>query len=516
MQLTVKEDLVRRSLALLLAPLLLLPATASPATAASAASAPSASAEAQAASITYRTIPGEGGAPLRAFVVAPTGSGPHPLLVMPSSWAVSGIEYVGAAAKLAYRSGYAVISYTSRGFHDSGGEIDVAGTATVADVSRVIDWGITNLDADPARIGVAGISYGGGQSLLAAAADPRVRAVAALSTWSDLARSLYPNETVSSQAVDLLLTAGKLTGRPGQVLRDAETAYREGRFEDVVPISPPRSPSTKVPALSRAAVLIGNAWNDGLFPPGQITDLFSELTGPKRLLLTPGDHATAELFGAAGLPNEVWDAVGRWFDHHLRGVANGVDREAPVWLRPNNGGAWRTYPSWSAVTTARESLPLAEAGFGAGRATLADSGAVLVSGALQAFLKIPTGVALPLVDRSGAAVWTGPVLRSTTLVGGTPRARLNVTAAAETSLFAYLYEVNGLGLGALISHKPVVVRAGSRVVDLELEPALWQVGAGNRLALVVDTVDGRYGSVGTRGAAVTIGAGSVLEVPISG
>lgn len=510
-QLTVKEDLVRRSLALLLAPLLLL-ATAATATAAPAPT----TTEAQVASITYRTIPGEGGTPLRAFVVTPTGTGPHPLLVMPSSWAVSGIEYVGAAAKLAYRSGYAVISYTSRGFHDSGGEIDVAGTATVADVSRVIDWGITNLDADPARIGVAGISYGGGQSLLAAAADPRVKAVAALSTWSDLARSLYPNETVSSQAVDLLLTAGKLTGRPGQVLRDAETAYREGRFEDVVPISPPRSPSTRVPALSRAAVLIGNAWNDGLFPPGQITDLFAKLTGPKRLLLTPGDHATSELFGAAGLPNEVWDAVGRWFDHHLRGVANGVDREAPVWLRPTNGGAWRTYPSWAAVTTARESIPLAETGFGAGRATVADSGTVLVSGALQAFLKIPTGVALPLVDRSGAAVWTGPVLRSGALVGGTPKVRLSVTAAAETSLFAYLYEVNALGLGALISHKPVVVQPGSRVVDLELEPALWQVGAGNRLALVVDTVDGRYGSVGTRGAAVAIGAGSALEVPFSG
>ena len=495
---------MRRSLPLLLAALVAL------------VQAPPGQAVAPGFAVAYRTIPGEGGTPLKAFVVTPTGrgSGPFPLLVFPSSWGVNNIEYVGAAAELAYESGYSVISYTSRGFYDSAGEIDVAGPDTVADVSRVIDWGLAHAGGDPARVGVGGISYGAGQSLLAAARDPRIKAVTALSTWTDLARSLYPNETVSAQAVELLLAAGKLTGRPGPVLRGAEAAYREGRFADVLPISPPRSPASHVSSI-KAAVMIGNAWNDGLFAPSQITDFFGELTGPKRLMLSPGDHATAELFGAAGLPNEIWTSVGRWFDHHLKGAANGIERELPVRVKPNNGGGWRSFASWAAVTARTDTVALAADRIGAGWPTIAESGAVLVSGALQGFLRMPVGVSTPLIDRGAAAVWRGPVERSATTVSGTPRVRLTVTpSAGRTTLYAYLYEVNALGLGALVTHKPMtVVGAGTRVVDVELEPVVWDVAAGNRLVLVVDTVDARYKGSGVLGSSVAFGADSWLKVP---
>lgn len=502
-QVTVKEDLVRRSLSLLLALVVALvltpPARAVPGFA-----------------VAYETIPGQGGTPLKAFVITPTGrgGGPFPLVVLPSSWGVNNIEYVGAAARLAYESGYSVISYTSRGFHDSAGEIDVAGPDTVADVSRVIDWGIASAGGDPARIGVGGISYGAGQALLAAGADPRIKAVAALSTWTDLGRSLYPNETVSAQAVELLLAAGHLTGRPGPVLREAEAAYRENRFADVLPISPPRSPASRVGSI-KAAVMIGNAWNDGLFPPSQITDFFGALSGPKRLMLSPGDHATAELFGAAGLPNEIWTSVGRWFDHHLKGIDNGIDREQPVQLKPNNGGAWRSYPSWSAATTRTDTVPLAADRIGAGWPTVAESGTVLVSGALQGFLRIPVGVATPLIDRGAAAVWRGPVQWTATTVSGTPRAHLTVTPSApKTTLYAYLYEVNPLGLGALITHKPVTLTGTTtRTLDLDLEPAVWHISAGNRLVLVVDTTDARYRGSSTLGSSVTFGADSRLTIP---
>lgn len=480
-------------------------------------------------STTYQTIPGQGGTPIRAFVIEPTGrgTGPFPLLVMPSSWGVNNIEYVGAAAKFAYQSGYVVVSYTSRGFYDSGGEIDVAGPDTVADVSKVIDWAVANVKGDAAKVGVAGISYGAGQALLASAADPRIKAVASLSTWTDLARSLYPNETVNSQAVELLLAAGKLTGRPGPVLRESENAYREGRFADVLPISPSRSAANKIAAINanRPAVLIGNAWNDGLFAPGQVTDFFARLTGPKRLMLSPGDHATAELFGAAGLPNETWDSVGRWFDHHLRGVANGIDRENAVRLKPNNGGGWRTYPSWAAVTASQEKLYLSGPSWGtgslssqastgwqngihAGRSTVANSGTVLLSGALQGFLNIPTGVSIPLVDRGAAGVWSSPTYWQPTTVSGAPRLHVTVTpSSADTTLYGYLYEVNALGLGALVTHKPITVRGATpgvaKTVDLDLEPVLWNVGAGHRLVLVVDTVDPRYGSESSLGSTAT-------------
>ncbi|WP_434450629.1 CocE/NonD family hydrolase [Lentzea sp. E54] len=467
--------------------------------------------------ITYKTIPGVGGTSLKAFLIEPTGQGdgPFPLLVMPSSWSMPNIEYVGAAAKLAKESGYVVVSYTSRGFWDSGGEIDVAGPDTVGDVSRVVDWAIANARADSTRVGAAGISYGAGQSLLAAANDPRIKAVAALSTWTDLARSLYPNTTVNRQAVELLLAAGHATGRPGPVLDEAEDAYRDGRFSDVVPISAGRSAASKIAQINAngTAVMIGNAWNDGLFAPGQVADFYSLLSGPKRLMLSPGDHATAELFGAAGLPNEIWESAGRWFDRYVKGTANGIDAEQPVRLKPNNGGPWRTFGAWPAG--ASDTTPLEGKRIHAGWNTVADSGTLLVSGALQGFLNIPTGVSLPFVDRNVAGVWSGPRYPDGVTLAGTPKLKLTVTPSAETTtLFAYLYEVGPLGLGSLVTHKPVkVTGAGrTRTLDVELEPTLWNVGAGNRLALVIDTVDPRYASESTRGSTVTFGPSSLTVV----
>jgi predicted acyl esterase len=467
--------------------------------------------------ISYKTIPGVGGTALKAFVVEPTGqgNGPFPLLVMPSSWAVPNIEYVGAAAKLAKESGYVVVSYTSRGFWDSGGEIDIAGPDTVNDVSKVIDWAVANAKADGTKVGAAGISYGAGQSLLAAANDPRIKAAAALSTWTDLARSLYPYSTVNKQAVEVLLAAGHATGRPGPVLLEAEDAYRDGRFWEVVPISAGRSVASKIAQINAngTAVMIGNAWNDGIFAPGQVADFYSKLTGPKRLMLSPGDHATAELFGAAGLPNEIWESVGRWFDRYVKGAANGIDAEKPVQLKPNNGGTWKQFGAWPAGPA--DTMQLDGKKIYAGWNTVADSGTILLSGALQGFLNIPTGVALPFIDRNLAGVWSGPQYPSGATLAGTPKLKLTVTPSAETTtLFAYLYEAGPLGLGSLITHKPLKVTGAGRTqtLDVELEPTVWSVGAGNRLALVIDTVDPRYLTESTRGSSVTFGPSS-LTVP---
>ncbi|WP_285753066.1 CocE/NonD family hydrolase [Lentzea sp. NBRC 105346] len=465
----------------------------------------------------YQTIAGVGGTPMKAFVIQPTGwgNGPFPLLVMPSSWAVNNIEYVGAAAKLAKESGYVVVSYTSRGFWDSGGEIDIAGPDTVGDVSKIIDWAVANAHADATKVGAAGISYGAGISLLAAAADPRIKAVAAMSTWTDLARSLYPNETVNKQAVDVLLTAADLTGKPGPVLKEAKAAYNAGRFHEVLPISAGRSAASKVAQLNanHTAVMLGNAWNDGIFAPGQIADFYTQLSGPKRLMLSPGDHATAELFGAAGLPNDIWESAGRWFNRHLKGEANGIDAEPAVRLKPNNGGDWRTYQAWPSGTG--DTVSLDGKKIWAGWPTVADSGTVLLSGAMQGFFNIPTGVALPFVDRNVAGVWTGPSYPNGATLAGTPRLNVTVTPSAEkTSLFAYLYEVGPLGLGALVTHRAFTVTGASitRNLDIQLEPTVWNVAPGNKLVLVIDTVDPRYLSQSTLGSTVAFGP-STLTVP---
>jgi predicted acyl esterase len=299
------------------------------------------------------------------------------------------------------------------------------------------------------------------------------------------------------------------------VLNEAEDAYHDGRFSEVVPISAGRSAASKVAQINAngTAVLLGNAWNDGIFAPGQVADFYSKLTGPKRLMLSPGDHATAELFGAAGLPNEIWESVGRWFDRYVKGTANGIDAEQPVQLKPNNGGTWRKFGSWP--SGAADTMQLDGKKIYAGWNTAADSGTILLSGALQGFLNIPTGVSLPFVDRNLAGVWSGPQYPDGATLAGTPKLRLTVTPSAETTtLFAYLYEVGPLGLGSLITHKPVKVTGAGRTqtLDVELEPTVWNVGAGDRIALVIDTVDPRYVTESTRGSTVTFGPSS-LTVP---
>lgn len=175
---------------------------------------------ASAPSLKFYDIPGSGGITLKGNVFTPAGARPgdrHPLIVLPSSWATPQIEYLAQAQQLA-DSGYVVVSYTSRGFWLSGGRIEVAGPPDIADVSAVIDWALVHTPADPQRIGMGGVSYGAGISLLAAGHDERIKAVVALSGWADLIDSIYSGRTQHLQAAALLGGAGLLTGRPSDEL----------------------------------------------------------------------------------------------------------------------------------------------------------------------------------------------------------------------------------------------------------------------------------------------------------
>ncbi len=496
----------------------------------------------------YQRIPGAGGIEIGAVVLTPTGqgAGPFPLVVMPSSWGVPNVEYVGQGAKLA-KAGFQVISYSSRGFWDTGGGIDIAGPPTVADVTEVIDWADQHTPADTSKVAAVGISYGAGTSLLASAQDPRIKAVGAMSGWADLIASLNPNETVALQSVAGLLALGNITGRPGPEMASLQSKLLTGNFDGAIAeakqLAPVRSAATTVDQINtnRPAVFLANAFEDSIFPPTQYTDFFTRLTGPKRLLLAHGDHSTPEVTGAIGLPNETWDELAAWLHHYLTGANNGADDEAPVQLKSQRG-VWRGYPSWAAVGQPRTSYltkpaglsrtgvlqPQASTGWssgiGAGVPTLADSGVALVSGALQGLLSIPTGVVTPLVDRSFAGVWSGPVYPGGAVVNGAPKLHLTVKPSGpDTSLFAYLYDVDALGIGSLISHKPFTLRGatpGEAVpIDLGLEATSWEVPAGHHLVLVVDTVDPRYLGRSAIGTTVTFsspaGDPSSVTVPVA-
>ncbi|WP_448333572.1 CocE/NonD family hydrolase [Streptomyces sp. DSM 41534] len=485
-------------------------------------------------SIRFVDIPGDGGVRLAANVVAPSNadtSGRLPLVVLPTSWSLPQVEYLAQAKKLA-QAGYVVLTYNTRGFWQSGGRIETAGPPDIADASRVIDWALANTPADPDHIGMAGLSYGAGIGLLAAGADPRIKAVVAMSGWADLVGSIYSGRTQHAQAAGLLGGAGELTGRPSEELRQILEDFfgsNLAKEQDLIAWGKKRSPATYLDRINAngAAIMLGNSWGDSIFPPNSYADFFDKLTGPKRLELRPGDHATAELTGLLGLPNTAWNHARQWLDRYLKGERNGIDTEQPVQLMSRtaaDGDDYEGYPSWSAVPSGQRRVPLTTTEkITANHDSGANAGTVLLSGALDQFLKIPPLVSIPLLSRSHAAVWQTGAFAREQRVRGTVKLHTTVTGdRSDGTAVAYLYDVGPLGVGKLITNAPFTFhdRAPGTPfgVDLELFSTAYDVPAGHRLALVVDTVDPLYIEHNPDGAHLTFSSPdadpSYLTVPV--
>ena len=487
---------------------------------------------------TFVDIPGQDGVVLKANWIAPATAGKHPALIFPSSWGLNDAEYLAQARSLA-AAGYVVVSYTPRGWWSSGGEIDTAGPQDVADLSKVLDWAIADTATDPARIGAAGVSYGAGISLLGAAFDPRIRAVAMLSGWTDLVYSLYGDQTRHKQSAGFLQLAAQLLGHIGPDLSGKLADFNADRNVDQVQAwARVRSPGSYLNQINanQPAVLIANAWGDSFFPPDQLIDFYGKLTTPKRLELRPGDHAIAELTGLLGLPNDVWTSLRRWMDQYLGGVETGIENEPPVQVHPDNA-ATEAYPSWSALSsqTRRYGLgsirALDQTGLlggdpstgwskqlPTGLDTTADGGVVLLTNGIAAFTGQRPQIWLPTVDRYRAGVWASARPSAPLRIRGVPHVHLNLTGTAPAgTVVAYLYDLDLLGNAKLITHEPVSWTSGTsgtRTVDVDLSAAAYDVPAGDSLTLVVDTVDPLYYDENPAGGSVTIAGGSYVDVPV--
>ncbi|MGH2704562.1 MAG: alpha/beta hydrolase family protein [Actinomycetota bacterium] len=295
-----------------------------------------------------------------------------PLLVVLHGW---GGSKDTAASQTGYPGdeffadrGYAVMRYSGRGFGLSWGLSTLARLdAEVADlralVSAVADD--TRFAIDPGRVGVTGVSYGGGQTWLIASGSTwttpggrgvRVRAVAPVATWSDLVASLLPNgradptEVVGAPKLGYLaaLFGGGLRREPsrpypnydpalaalavrvaagepfevagvrdpivGAGVRELATlrsiAWQRGWLEEV------REPSRQVPVLAI------QGWTDDLFPAEEALRMFRILRAadpayPIKLYLGDLGHPRArnkgrDVAAASGLLVD-------WFDYWLIG-----------------------------------------------------------------------------------------------------------------------------------------------------------------------------------------------------
>jgi len=173
-----------------------------------------------------------------ATFFTPPGAGKVPAILLAHGFGQTKTATAPEARQLA-RAGFAVLTWSARGFGASTGQIALdSPDYEVKDTEQLVSWlarqprVLLDHPGDP-RVGITGASYGGGIALLAAAYDHRIDAIVPQITWNNLATALFPNAAgggpadgvFSKQWAGLLFTQGSARfgaaaqGRAGQAAR---------------------------------------------------------------------------------------------------------------------------------------------------------------------------------------------------------------------------------------------------------------------------------------------------------
>ncbi|MGW8781737.1 CocE/NonD family hydrolase [Streptomyces sp. NPDC055796] len=470
---------------------------------------------------------------------------------------------VRAQAERLARDGYAVLTWSARGFGRSGGQIGLNDPEhEVKDVSRLVDWLARQPevrldgDGDP-RVGVAGASYGGAVSLLAAGYDRRVDAIAPQITYWNLADSLFPQGVFKKLWAGLFFTTGSADGMrpegiPGTAAAPASgpsgagtaTATACGRFQPelcamyervAVAGKPDAEARALLEARSPSAVgdrikvptLIVQGQEDSLFPLDQADAMAKAIAAngaPVAVDWAAGGHD-----GGMREAGRVEDRVTAWFDRYLkedRGAdtgpafrvsrSGGIDStDGAVQLR---GASGERYPGLASAPRAF-ALSGREQSFvnPAGGAPPALSSLPGIGGQLAA-----VGAGLSLDFPGQNARFESEPLAEGVRVTGTPTVTLNVrSTAADGSavLFGKVYDVGPDGRQQVLPSQlvaPVRVENAQQgaAVELRLPAVDHLVEAGHRLRLVVAATDLGYASPAAP-ATYTVSVRGGLAVPVA-
>jgi ABC-2 type transport system ATP-binding protein len=469
-------------------------------------------------------------------------------------------------ARIFADQGNVVLTWSSRGFGASGGEVGLAAPdAEIADVRVLVDLlaGRAEVAHDAAgdpRVAIVGSSHGGGVALLAAADEPRIDAVVAIAAWHDLADALAPDGAngdagvVKTAWTALLFTARSTLDVDGDT-PDALTtpcgpfataicdAYLDvaARGTMTAPAAELLARSSPAGALDRIAAptLLIQGQDDNLFDLGQAAANAAGIAAdgtPVRQRWVPGGH---ERFGAAAWSGDVLDEVTDWLERWL--AEGGAD--------PHVALTWTDTVDGRTVDVAdRDLVPddmiLLRAG--AGEALVADGdsrsdiatvdpSAASTTGrevgkatifsppggqpaALSSFPGAGSFASLiPSTDLPGqhVAFTSGPLERDLVLFGA-PTLGLAVDADGdEARLFVKLFDVAGDGSARLIHRAVTPVRVVDPPAELEvrLGTVAHRVAAGHRLRLTIATTDQAFANL-TTPTTVTLDLDAiVLAVP---
>jgi predicted acyl esterase len=299
------------------------------------------------------------------------------------------------AVKAVETGHFAALMYSHRGHGNSEGIFDFFGPRTTQDFSEMLDWVAAAYGArvDTDNVGAWGYSQGGGESLLPAENDARVKALAVGNTFADLTHALNPDDCYKfAFATGIFVGAYTSTG----TLVDVSLAARWGAqlmtdTEDIgTPLVPSatddmlsRSPQTYVAALAERQVptFWTNAWEDQLFPgdhPERMLPVLAAAGATVHYWFASGGHAAGANYPPEEHARE--QAMIDWFEQFLRGEKRGFSNAAQVdyWQRvtgtPRKPGEWEhhTAAAWPIPEATTVSLhPQADGSLGGAPAAAA-------------------------------------------------------------------------------------------------------------------------------------------------
>ncbi|MFF3176278.1 alpha/beta fold hydrolase [Streptomyces sp. NPDC057900] len=431
------------------------------------------------------------------------------------------------------RDGYAVLTWSARGFGKSGGKTSLnAPDAEVKDVSRLIDWLAeqpeVRLDAsgDP-RVGVTGASYGGAISLLAAGYDRRVDAIAPEMTYWNLADALFPDGVFKKLWAGIFLTTGggcdnlekrlcemyqrvAVIGKPDAAARALLTERSPSAVADRI----------KVPAL----IMQGQA--DSLFPLGEADAMAKAIEAngaPVSVDWVAGGHD-----GGDKESDRVRQRVTSWFDRYLKDD-KGTDT-GPAFRVTRTGGIDSTDGAALTRGASGDSYPGLHSGgepvelrggaqtFNnpAGAGPPAISAVPGLGGGLAQLSNFGGGLSVDFPGQN--ARFESAPLKTARRVTGSPTVRVNVKAGkGDAVLFGKVYDVSPDGKqqalpSQLVAPYRITPDQQGRPLTLNLPAVDHEFDSGHRLRLVLAATDLGYASPAAP-TTYTVSLDSPLTIP---
>ncbi|MGH2712240.1 MAG: CocE/NonD family hydrolase [Actinomycetota bacterium] len=480
------------------------------------------------------------GTPLVATLMLPEGASadaPVPAILGTHGWGGTRATSPSGLTQRLLDNGYAILTWDSRGFGESGGEANVGAPGfEVEDAKALMSYlasrpEILTDGPDDPRVGWIGGSNAAGVQFNTAALDHRIEAIVPEISWGNLIQDLTPNGVAKQTWNDLLYGAGLATGLANGLQSSAGPqtgAYPPQIHQGFVEITTTGKASKPIEdwfsfratttrsADIRTPTLIIQGTVDVLFP---LEDAFANYLNikksktPVKVIAYCAGHtlagcsypggATGYPAGSEDKPPIYQDRIVSWLDRYVKGKKK-VNTGPEIEWQAQDGlyyGAKR-YPLPKAQTLSFEPVSTGTLfGPGPGGGDGPSDGNPAPAGELGRSARRDVVVAPPAQTLS---------------ILGVPQVKLtgSVTGAAA-HVFLELVDVAPDGTRVTVDDQVMPVALGSGAFDrtVDLHGIAWRLEPGHSLELEITTGSAQYAAPRTGPYAVSLAA--ELSLPIS-